>query len=322
MKAIVYTRYGPPEVLRLEEVEKPQPKADEVLIKLAATSINLSDWECLIGKPLYARIGGLRQPAVPILGSDIAGTIEAVGQKVTRFKPGDRVFGDNLISKGGFAEYLCCDPKVLMHIPDGISFEVAAALPQAVAIAYKGICVTGAVQAGQKVLINGAGGGSGTFAIQLAKLAGAEVTGVDNRGKLDYMRGLGADHVIDYRQQEFTQMGQRFDLILDFVGYRRLRAYYRALQPGGACYLVGGKIGPLLKAAFVGPMLQKTVNKKVGMLFVDQPDHPAIEAILELIAAGKIDPVIAQIFPLEETPAALRFHGEGHGLGKVVVNIG
>ena len=322
MKALVYTEYGSPEVLRLEEVEKPQPKAHEVLIKLAATSINLSDWETLIGKPLYARIGGLRKPAVPILGSDIAGTIEAVGQQVTRFKPGDRVFGDNLFSKGGFAEYLCCDPKILMQIPDGMSEEVAAALPQAVAIAYKGICVTGAVEAGQKILINGAGGGSGTFAIQLAKLAGADVTGVDNGGKLDYMRALGADHVIDYRKQDFTRLGQQFDFILDFVGYRSLRDYYRALVPGGACYLVGGKIGPVLKAAFVGPMLKRVTHKKIGLLFVDQPDHTAIEAILKLIAAGKIDPVIAKTFPLEEAAEALRFHGEGEGLGKVIVKIG
>src|SRR5437762_3218943 len=211
MKAIVNYKYGSPDVLRLEEVEKPTPADDELLIKVHAVSVNRSDWEGLTGKPLYARMGGLRKPSNRILGSDVAGRVEAAGKNNTEFKPGDEVFGEMANYHGGFAEYVCARGKAWALKPAGITFEEASAIPQAGVIALQGIRDKGQVQPGQKVLINGAGGGAGTFALQLAKLYGAEVTGVDNTGKLDFMRSLGADHVIDYTREDFTSNGNQYD---------------------------------------------------------------------------------------------------------------
>ena len=234
MKAIVYSRYGPPEALRLADVARPVPADDEVLIKIHAVSVNRSDWEGLIGEPLYARLGGLFRPSRPILGSDIAGRVEAVGNAHTQFRPGDAVFGDILARLGGFAEYVCARGNALALKPAGLTFAQAAALPQAAVIALQGIRDKGQIQPGHRVLINGAGGGAGAFALQLAKLAGAEVTGVDNAGKRDFMRGLGADHVIDYAREDYTAGGERYDFILDLVAYRSAFAYARALRPGGS----------------------------------------------------------------------------------------
>ncbi|MBI1742196.1 NAD(P)-dependent alcohol dehydrogenase, partial [Candidatus Acetothermia bacterium] len=208
MKAIVYHKYGSPDVLELKEVDKPIPKDDEVLIKIHAVSVNRSDWEGLRGKPLYARIGGLLKPRHRILGSDIAGRVEMAGRNNRQFQPGDEVFGEMSGYRGGFAEYVCASGRILALKPANMTFEEAAAIPQAAVIALQGIRDKGQIQPGQKVLINGAGGGAGSFAVQLAKLYGAEVTGVDNTGKLDFMRSLGADHVIDYTREDFTNNGK------------------------------------------------------------------------------------------------------------------
>jgi NADPH:quinone reductase-like Zn-dependent oxidoreductase len=240
MKAVVYTRYGPPDVLRLADVETPTPKDDEVLVKVSAVSLNASDWEVLRGKPLYSRLSGPFRPRKHVLGSDIAGRVEAVGSGVTLFEPGDRVFADILSRMGGFAEYVCASESALARIPDGMSDEVAACLPQAGAIALQGIREKGRVEPGLDVLINGAGGGSGMYAVQLAKLHGALVTAVDNGEKLEFMRSLGADHVIDYTREDFTRNGHRYDLILDVAAYRSAFAYQRSLKPGGRYLYVGG----------------------------------------------------------------------------------
>jgi NADPH:quinone reductase-like Zn-dependent oxidoreductase len=242
MKAIVYTKYGSPEVLQLKEVAKPTPKDDEVLIKVQAVSVNRSDWEGLSGKPLYARLGGLLKPRHHILGSDIAGRVEMAGRHIRRFRPGDEVFGDILPRLGGFAEYVCARESALAPKPASMTFEEAAAIPQAAVIALQGTRDKGKIHPGQKVLITGAGGGAGTFAVQLAKLYGAEVTGVDNTGKLDFMRSLGADHVIDYTREDFTKNGKQYDLILDVVAHRSVFAYKRALGSRGSYFLTGGSV--------------------------------------------------------------------------------
>ncbi len=320
MKAIVYHEYGSPDVLKLEEVQKPTPKDDQVLIKIYAVSVNLSDWEGLTGKPFYARISGPFKPANKILGSDIAGRVEAVGSNVRQFKPGDEVFGLMLNYSGGFAEYACKSEKALALKPAGMTFEQSAAIPQAGFIALQGIRDKGRVQAGQKVLINGAGGGAGTFAIQLAKLAGAEVTGVDNAEKLDLMRSLGADHVIDYRKEDFTKNGQQYDLILDVVAHRSVFAYKRALKPGGTCFVVGGSVARMLQILLLGSRIGRSVGKKIRVLLV-QTNAKDLVSMTELYAAGKVVPVIDKIFPLNETPEALRYLGEGHAKGKVVITV-
>jgi NADPH:quinone reductase-like Zn-dependent oxidoreductase len=241
MRAVVYDRYGPPESLRVDDVPTPSPTTNQVLLRVFATSVNLSDWECLRGSPLYARLGGLRVPARRTLGSDVAGRVEAVGSGVTRFRVGDEVYGDNLQLKGGFAEYAVAPESALAHKPEELTFAEVSAIPQAAAIALRG---TAGVAAGQRVLINGAGGGSGSFAIQLAKRAGAHVTGVDNAGKLDFMRSLGADHVIDYGSEDFTRPDEPYDLILDLVAHRSAFACRRALAPRGRYWCVGGRCGP------------------------------------------------------------------------------
>ena len=258
MKAIVHDQYGSPDVLKLAEVEKPAPKDNEVLIKVHAVSVNGSDWEGLRGKPLYARLGGLRKPGNKILGSDIAGRVEAVGKNVKQFQPGDEVFGEMAGYRGGFAEYACAPEKLLARKPAGMTFEQAAAIPQAAVIALQGIRDKGQVQPGQKVLINGAGGSAGTFAVQLAKLYGAEVTGVDNTGKLDFMRSLGADHVIDYTREDFTKNGKQYDLILDVIAHRSVFAYKRALKPNGTYFVVGGSVATLFQMLLLGPWIRRS----------------------------------------------------------------
>jgi NADPH:quinone reductase-like Zn-dependent oxidoreductase len=320
MKAIVYTEYGPPGVLQLEEIEKPTPKDDEVLIKVQAVSVNRSDWEGLIGKPLYARIGGLRRPRRRILGSDIAGRVEAVGANVEQFQPGDEVFGDILGYMGGFAEYVRAPENRLALKPASMTFEQVAAIPQAAVIALQGIRDKGQVQPGQQVLINGAGGGAGTFAVQLAKLYGAEVTGVDNTGKLDFMRSLGADHVIDYSREDFTKNGKQYDLILDLIAHRSVFAYKRALRPNGSYFFVGGSVATLFQTLLLGPLVGRTAGKKMRILAV-QPNLEDMVYITELYEAGKVVPVIDRRYPLSEVAEALRYLGEGHAGGKVVITV-
>ncbi|WP_020519716.1 NAD(P)-dependent alcohol dehydrogenase [Catelliglobosispora koreensis] len=311
MKAVVYTRYGSPDELKLSEVPTPEPKDDEVLVRVHATSLNRSDWEGLIGKPWYARLGGVRKPRRKVLGSDIAGRVEKTGSNVTDWQPGDEVFADALSVMGGFAELICVPANILARKPVSMSFEEAACLPQAGAIAWQGIGEK--VRAGQRVLINGAGGGTGMYAIQLAKLLGAEVTGVDNAEKLEFMRSVGADHVIDYEAEDFTR--KRYDVILDLVAYRNVFAYKRALNPHGRYQFVGGSAGTLLQTLLLGPL----TGKKIRMLVVRQ-GAKHLAPFIELCKAGKIRTVIDRRFSLSEVPQALRYLGEGHAKGKIVIS--
>jgi NADPH:quinone reductase-like Zn-dependent oxidoreductase len=320
VKAVVYTEYGSPDVLHLEEVEKPTPTDDEVLIKVHAVSVNRSDWESLRGKPLWARIGGLIRPRRHILGSDIAGRIEAIGSNVKRFQPGDEVFGDIVMRMGGFAEYVCARESALAPKPSGMTFEEVAAIPQAAVIALQGLRDKGKVRPRQQVLINGAGGGAGMFAIQLAKLYGAEVTGVDSTTKLDFMRSLGADHLIDYTRQDFTRTGKHYDLILDVIAHRSVFAYKRALKPNGRFFAVGGSVPTMLQIMLLGPLIRKAAGKDIRYLIVQQNPKDLVH-ITELCAAGKIVLVIDKRYPLSEVPAALRHLGEGHPKGKIVINV-
>jgi NADPH:quinone reductase-like Zn-dependent oxidoreductase len=320
MKAIVYTQYGSPEALQLEDVAKPTPKDDEVLIKVRAASVNRSDWEGLRGKPLYARIGGLLRPRRQILGSDIAGRVEMVGRNVRRFQPGDEVFGDIMPRLGGFAEYVCAREGALALKPASMTFEEAAAIPQAAVIALQGIRDNGQVQPGQKVLINGAGGGAGTFAVQLAKIYGAEVTGVDTTGKLDFMRSFGADHVIDYTQEDFTKNGKQYDLILDIVAHHSVFDYKRALGFNGSYFLAGGSVATMLQILLLGPWIRRTTGKKIRILAV-RPNIEDIDFMKVLIEAGKVTPVIDKTYPLSEVPEAIGYVGEGQVKGKVVITV-
>jgi NADPH:quinone reductase-like Zn-dependent oxidoreductase len=320
MKAIVRTEYGSPDVLQLKEIEKPVPTDDEILIKVHAVSINGSDREGLIGKPLYVRIGGLRKPGQPILGSDIAGRVETAGKNIREFQPGDEVFGELPGYHGGFAEYVCAPEETLARKPASLTFEEAAAIPQGGVIALQGIREKGKVQPGQKVLINGAGGSAGSFAVQLAKLYGAEVTGVDNTGKLDFLRSLGADHVIDYTRQDFTKTGKQYDLILDVIAHRSAFAYPRALQPNGTYFCVGGSVATLLQILLLGPWIRRTTGKNVRVLMVPQ-NRKDLLSITELCEAGKVIPVIDRRYPLSEVPEALRYVAEGRARGKVVITL-
>ena len=321
MKAVVYARYGPPDVLRLADVQTPVPKDDQVLVKVQAVSLNASDWEVLRGKPLYSRIGGPFRPRHHILGSDIAGRVAAAGRQVTRFRPGQDVFADILSSMGGFAEYVCVPEAALVPMPAGLTYEQAAALPQAGAIALQGIQDKGQTRPGHKVLINGAGGGSGMYAIQLAKLNGAEVTGVDNAEKLEFMRSLGADHVIDYTRDDFTSNGLTYDLILDVAAHRPASAYKGSLVPGGRYLYVGGSVATLLQVLLIGPVIGRAEGKKIRLLAVRQGTHH-LASLVELCQAGKIATVIDRRYRLNEVPEALRYLGEGHAKGKVVVITG
>lgn len=318
MKAITRDRYGSPNVLRLEELEKPAPTDDEVLVKVHAVSINRSDWEGLTGKPLYARLGGFRKPANRILGSDVAGQVEIAGKNHSQFKPGDEVFGEMEEYHGGFAEYVCTRATTWARKPVGLTFEQAAAIPQAGVIALQGI--RDKIQPGQAVLINGAGGGTGSFAIQLAKSYGAEVTGVDNTEKLDFMRSLGADHVVDYTRQDFTNMGKQYDLILDLVAYRSAFAYARALKTNGSYYAVGGSVSAFLQFFLFGPWIRRTSGKNVRLLVV-QRNRKDLETITQLCETGKVKLVIDKRYPLSEVPEALRYLGEGHTRGKVIITM-
>ena len=301
-------------------MEKPAPTDDEVLIKVFAVSVNGSDREGLIGKPLYARMGGLLRPGHHILGSDIAGRVESAGKNNTEFKPGDEVYGELPGYHGGFAEYVCTHGRTMALKPASLTFEQAAAVPQAGVIALRGIREKGRVQPGQTVLVNGAGGSAGSFAIQLAKLYGAEATGVDNPGKLDFMRSLGADHVIDYTREDFTKSRKQYDLILDLVAHRSVFAYPRALRPNGTYFFVGGSVALVFQILLLGPWIRRSTAKNLRMLVVPQNRRDLI-SITELCEAGKVVPVIDRRYPLSEVPEALRYVGEGRAKGKVVITL-
>jgi len=312
---VVQDRYGGVEVLRLEEAPVPAPRRGQVRVRVAATSVNLSDWECLRGSPAYARLGGLRTPARPVVGSDIAGVVDEVGDGVTRFRRGDEVYADNLALKGGFAEHALVPESALALKPPGLSFVEASTVPQAGAIAWQG---TERATPGGRVLVNGAGGGSGTFAIQLAKRAGAHVTGVDNAAKLDFMRGLGADEVIDYARADFTRTSAPYDLVLDLVAHRSVFAYRRALARDGRYRCVGGSVPTLLRVLTVGSFVGLLSARSIGVLAVRQ--GPAeFEPLAALCASGGVHIHVDRTYSLGEVADALAHVGEGRALGKVVV---
>jgi NADPH:quinone reductase-like Zn-dependent oxidoreductase len=322
MKAIVYTEYGPPDVLQFTEMAKPTPKDDEVLIRIRAASVNPLDWHFLRGTPYALRIAaGLRQPKVTRLGVDVAGQLEAVGKNVKQFQPGDAVFG---VCKGAFAEYGCASEDKLVLKPANVTFEQAAAVPVAAVSALQGLRDKGQLRRGQKVLINGAAGGVGTFAVQIAKVFGADVTGVCSTRNLDMVRTIGARHVIDYTAEDFTRSGQRYDLIFDTVGNHSLSDCRRALTPKGTLVLVGGPdkgrwLGPLagmLKAA----VLSRFVSQKL-LPFLAHLSKDDLMVMREFLETGKVAPVIDRTYPLSDVPEAIRYLEEGHARGKVVITM-
>jgi len=320
MKAIVYTKYGSPDVLQLKEVEKPTPKDNEVLIKVHAASVNSWDWDLLRGTPFVNRLMfGLLKPKI-ILGCDIAGRIEAVGQNVKQFQLGDEVFGDlSGCGWGGFAEYVCAHENALALKPASMTFEEAAAVPQAGLLALQGLRYKGGIQPGQKVLINGAGGGVGTFAVQMVKSFGAEVTGVDRTRKLDMLLSIGADQVIDYTQEDFTQNGQHYDLILDVQAHHAIFDYKRALSPKGIYVMLGGSSALVFQLMLLGPWISMTSSKKMGILLYKP--NKGLDFITELIESRKVVPVIDKRYSLSEVPEALRYFGGGDHKGKLVITL-
>ncbi|WP_415407959.1 NAD(P)-dependent alcohol dehydrogenase [Sulfurovum sp. CS9] len=320
MKAIVYTKYGLPDVLHLEEVEKPTPKDDEVLVKVHAASINDWDWQLLQGIPFVNRLmAGLLKPTkIRILGCDIAGRVEAVGKNVKQFRADDEVFGDlSGCGFGGFAEYVCARENTLALKLEVMTFEDAAAIPQAGLLALQGLRVKGEIKPGQKILINGASGGAGTFAVQIAKSFGAEVTGVCSTKKMDFVRSVGADHVIDYTQEDFTKNGQHYDLILDMQAHHSIFDCKRALTPKGVYVFIGGTDARAFQAIFLGPLISMIGNKKMGLLL--HKPNKGLAFMKELLEAGKVVPLIDRCYPLSEAAEAMRYFGEGHKKGKVVI---
>jgi NADPH:quinone reductase-like Zn-dependent oxidoreductase len=322
MRAIVYHTYGSPDVLELKEVEKPTPKDNEVLVKVAATSVNALDWHLLTADIFLVRLNsGLTKPKQQILGADIAGKVEAVGKDVKQLHPGDDVFGDIFDSGlGGFAEYVCTREDALVPKPANLSFEEAAAVPVAALTALQGLRHKGQVRPGQKVLINGASGGVGTFAVQIAKALGAEVTAVCSTRNVDMARSLGADQVIDYTKEDFTQKGQRYDLILAVNGYHPILDYKRALSTKGRYVMSGGTMAQFGQAVLLGPVISLTGSQKMGN-FMAKANHNDLLVLKELVEAGKIRPVIDSRFPLGETAEAMRYLGAGHAKGKVVITV-
>jgi NADPH:quinone reductase-like Zn-dependent oxidoreductase len=315
MKAIIHRTYGSPDVIEIRDVAQPVPADNEILVRVHAASLNRSDWEALTGSPAYARMNGLLKPRRQILGSDVAGTVEAVGKHHRDFQVGDAVFGEMETYSDGFAEYVCTRGNHWTRKPQELTFEQAAAIPQAGVIAMQGI-KSGA----RRVLINGAGGGTGMFAIQLAKSYGAEVTGVDNGGKLDFMRSLGADHVIDYRQDDFTKSGHQYDLVLDLIADRSPSDYARALTAGGTYYAVGGSLTTFFPIMILRPWIRRTANKHVRILVVRR-NREDLDRVTELCRTGKLVPVIDRIYPFDRAADALRALGEGSIKGKAVITL-
>jgi NADPH:quinone reductase-like Zn-dependent oxidoreductase len=323
MKAIFYTKYGSPDVLQLKEVDKPAPKEDEVLVKVFASSVNEWDWGLIRGEGLLTRLlGGLFKPKNKILGADVAGVIEAVGRNIKNFKPGDEVFGDIAgAGFGAFAEYVCAPEKMLAKKSSKMSFEKAAALPQAGLLAMQGLRYKKPLQAGQHLLINGAGGGVGPIALQYAKSIGATVTCVDKEEKFDMLRSYGADELIDYRKTDYTKTGNQYDYILDVTARRTVHDYKRALKPDGVFTMIGGSMGWLIfQMMLVQPLLSKFSNKKLGIMGYHVNSEGLAELSL-LFEEGKIAPAIDRCFPLEDTSAAFCYYEQGNFKGKIVITI-
>ncbi len=324
MKAVVYREYGPPDVLKLEEIPKPVPNDDEVLVKVHAASLNAYDWHLLRADPFLVRLmgGGLLKPKNTILGADIAGRVEAIGGNVKQFQPGDAVFGDtSAAGNSGFAEYVSVPERFLAPKPVNLSFEEAAAVPMAAVTALQGLRDKGRIQPGQKVLINGASGGVGSFAVQIARSFGADVTAVCSTGKMDLARSLGAHHVIDYTKEDFTRNRQRYDLIFAANGYHPIADYKRALVPGGVYVMVGGSTAQMFQSMLMGPWMSLIGGKTMGTI-TGRPNQKDLMILKDLLEAGKVVPVIDRQYPLNEVPEALRYLEERHARGKVVIAVG
>lgn len=324
MHAIKYEKYGTEQVLKPAEIAKPAPQANEILVKIHATSLNASDVEFLTGKPAYTRFGGLSKPRQQVLGSDIAGVVEAVGAMVTQFKIGDQVFGDVFPKFGGLAAYICATEQQLVIKPKSLSFEQAAAIPQAAVVALQGLQKGGIYneESGQnkKILINGGGGGAGSFAIQLAKSFNANVTAVDNAAKLDFMRHLGADFVIDYKLQDYAKNGQSYDLILDFVASRKAKNVKHAINKNGQYVMVGGDIPSILSILIGGYFTSLFSDKKIGLL-IHKQNQADLRYMVERFEVGEALPIIDEVFSLEDTPAAFAKLISGKAKGKIVIQI-
>jgi NADPH:quinone reductase-like Zn-dependent oxidoreductase len=322
MKAIVYTKYGSPDVLQLKEVTKPIPKPHQVLVRVQAASVNWIDWIRCSAPPILVRLveGRVVKSLNMILGVDLSGRVEAVGAAITQFRPGDEVFGLAAGSMGAFAEYACASEKSLALKPATVSFETAAAVPNAGIVALQGLRDKGKIQAGQRVLVYGASGGIGTFAVQIAKAFGAEVTAVCRTRNLDMARSIGADHVIDYTQENFTHTGERYDLIAAANGYRSILDYRRALNPGGIYVMLGGSVAQILQGLVLGPLLSKVGTKQLVHIGA-RSNHEDLVLIGELLQAGKMVPVIDRSYPLSETAEAIRYLVEEHARGKVIITM-
>jgi NADPH:quinone reductase-like Zn-dependent oxidoreductase len=321
MKAIVFTRYGSPDGLAMKEVPKPEPGDDELLIRVHASSINSWDWEFLNGKPFINRLFyGLLKPGrrKQILGSDVSGTVEAIGKAVKRFQPGDEVFGDLWDNWGGFAEYACAQETSFELKPPQATFAEAACVPQAGVLALQGLLKGGQLKPGQKVLINGAGGGVGTFAVQIARLWGAEVTGVDASHKLDIIRSLGADHVIDFNQDDFTKTGECYDLVVDCQNFRSMFDHKRALNPGGTYAMIGGSI-PRVYQLWLLDAIGRLIRDDRRLCLVAEGPNKGLSDLRDLVEADKLVPVIDSSYLLSEVPEALRYFGEGKHKGKIAI---
>lgn len=321
MKAIVFTEYGNADVLHMQEIEKPSHKENEVLVRVYAVSINSWDWELLRGVPFVNRLmfGLFRPKKINILGCDIAGRVEAVGSKVKQFKPGDEVFGDlSRGSWGGFAEYTCAREDELSLKPEYLTFKEAAAVPQAGLLALQGL-LKGGIKSGQKVLINGASGGSGTFAVQIAKSFGTEVTGVCSTGKMDLVRSLGADHVIDYTQEDFTKNTQHYDLIIDAQAHHSIFDYKRVLSSKGVYVMHGGSNAVANQVIFLGPLISMSGSKKMSLLL--HKSNKDMNLLIELLESGRVVPIVDKCYPLSETADAMRYFGEKRARGKVVITV-
>ena len=321
MKAIVRHRYGSPDILRLEDVPIPVLEDDRVLVQVHAASVNALDWHSLRGLPYLVRMSeGLRKPKDPAMGVDVAGRVEAVGKSVTQFRPGDEVFGAR---NGAFAEFVCAKEKMLVLKPPHLTFEQAAAVPVAAITALQALRDKGKIRPGQRVLANGAGGGVGTFIVQLAKAFGGNVTATTSAENLDMVRSIGADRVLDYAREDFTESGERFDVILDLGGTQSLSACRRALTPDGTYVLVGGQSGRWVKPmdrVLGAAILSKLVRQKL-VFFIAKVNKEDLLVLKELMEARKVTPVIDRTYPLRETPAAIRYLEEGHARGKVVITV-
>ena len=323
MRAIVYEKYGPPEVLQLKNVEKPTPKKDEVLVSVQAASLNAGDWHALRGTPFLQRLeSGFPYPKVKILGADVAGIVEAVGENVTQFQPGDEIYGDLYwCGFGAFADYVTIHERSVSLKPTNLTFEEAATVPQAAFTALHALRDQGQVQPGQKVLVNGASGGVGTFAVQIAKAFGADVTGVCSTHNLEIVRSIGAGQVIDYTQEDFTQNDQCYDLIIDIAANHSLTDLKRILNPQGICVVVGfSTLVHMIGVTLFGPWMSRNGTKKIGML-MPKEDETDLTVMKEMIEVGKVVPIIDRQYAFDDVPEAIRYLEEGHARGKVVISM-